>query len=465
MGEFEQIIQDGFCVGCGGCAALDEDIEIKFNDYGMYQAHLGRETSEQSEKISQVCPFSNAGSNEDQLGDSLFGKYCVHDDRVGFYQSAFVGHVLEGEYRRRGASGGLISWLCCQLLEAGLIDGVVHVKSADRARDGKLFKYGISRTVEEVLAGAKSRYYPVEMSEVLEQIKNEEGTYVVVGLPCFIKMVRRLMLNEPIYSERIKFCIGLVCGHMKSTAFADCFAWQVGIEPNLLEEIAIRVKLSDTNASAYGVYLCGSGIEDVRGVRSFFGSWWGHNFFRYPACSYCDDVFAETADIVVGDAWLSNYITDGQGNSVVIVRDSRIAKIIESGVKDEKLRQYPENVDTIISSQAGGLRDRRSGLAYRLYRNAKTDRYPIQKRVKPSIQANTLSRRQIYFMRLVIEARSHMLWKRAVERNDYAYFHRNMMKYVIADAVLPGSFRRLWFAFRGRVRKVLEYMHVLAPRQ
>lgn len=464
MGELEQIIQDGFCIGCGGCAVLNEGVKIRFNDYGMYQAHLSSEFDGCCEKVLQVCPFSNAGPNEDNLGDSLFGKHCVHDGRVGFYQSAFVGHILEGEYRRRGSSGGLISWLCCQLLEKGLVDGVVHVKPADRAHDGKLFEYGISRTVEEVIAGAKSRYYPVEMSEVLEQIKTTPGSYVVVGLPCFIKMVRRLMLVDSVYNERIKFCIGLVCGHLKSTAFADCFAWQVGIEPSYLEEVDFRIKRSGEYSSAYGVYLRGSGIEDVRPARSFFGSWWGHNFFRYPACSYCDDVFAETADIVVGDAWLSDYITEGQGNSVVIVRNSGIAKLIEKSIQAGKLRKYLESLDRIASSQAGGLRDRRNGLAYRLYRNAKTDRYQIRKRVKPSLKANTLFRRQIYFMRLVIEARSHRLWKAAVERNDYAYFHRNMMKYVIVDALLPGSFRRMRNAFHGWIRKILERMHILAPK-
>ena len=42
-------------------------------------------------------------------------------------------------------------------------------------------------TPEEVLAGAKSRYYPIEMSKVMDFIKNNEGRYAFVGIPCFIK--------------------------------------------------------------------------------------------------------------------------------------------------------------------------------------------------------------------------------------------------------------------------------------
>ena len=56
----------------------------------------------------------------------------------------------------------------------------------------RLFRYRISRTPDELADGAKSRYYPVEMSEVLETIRRVPGRYAVVGVPCFIKAVHLL---------------------------------------------------------------------------------------------------------------------------------------------------------------------------------------------------------------------------------------------------------------------------------
>ena len=51
----------------------------------------------------------------------------------------------------------------------------------------------------------------------------------------------------------------------------------------------------------------------VKRSNEFYGTHWGYNFFRYSACDACDDVFAETADISVGDAWLDGYIDDPMG--------------------------------------------------------------------------------------------------------------------------------------------------------
>ena len=39
---------------------------------------------------------------------------------------------------------------------------------------------------------------------------------------------------------------------------------------------------------------------------------WEYGYFKYKACDFCDDIFAECADITVGDAWLSRYKKDGK---------------------------------------------------------------------------------------------------------------------------------------------------------
>ena len=41
----------------------------------------------------------------------------------------------------------------------------------------------------------------------------------------------------------------------------------------------------------------------------------------------CDDVFAETADVVVGDAWIPKYLN--QGNSLLVTRSNLVDALIK----------------------------------------------------------------------------------------------------------------------------------------
>ena len=100
-----------------------------------------------------------------------------------------------------------------------MADAIVHVHAADLEADGVLFQYSISRCAEEVAEGAKSRYYPVEMSQVMDEVRRQHGRYVFVGLPCFVKAIRRLCMVDDVIAKRIVYCVGLVCGHLKSR---DC---------------------------------------------------------------------------------------------------------------------------------------------------------------------------------------------------------------------------------------------------
>ena len=93
------------------------------------------------------------------------------------------------------------------------------------------------------MAGAKSRYYPIEMSKVMDFIKNNEGRYAFVGIPCFIKTARRICRQDPIIAKRIHFFVGLVCGHLKSKAYSDMLAWRAGFDPADMKTIDFRHNL------------------------------------------------------------------------------------------------------------------------------------------------------------------------------------------------------------------------------
>lgn len=445
----EKIVSGNYCIGCGACAIHPSNgIEISFDQYGKYQANVVNVFSDLTTGNAMlVCPFSDEAENEDQIGSHLYSGE-QHDDRFGFYRSLHIGYVAEGEYREKATSGGIITWLLTELLETKRIDGVIHVKRADPSASGCLFEYAISKDAASVLAGAKSRYYPVETSKVLSYVRENQGRYAFVGVPCFVKAIRNIQKQDPIFSERIKYCIGIVCGHMKSKAFADCFGWQVGIKPGNLEAIDFRVKQDVGTAGDYAVSLKSGDFEITKRSKEFLGSNWGHNFFRYEACDYCDDVLAETADIAIGDAWLPDYNKDPRGTSIIVIRNADIDGLFHEASNCGRLHLESATADKIAMSQEGGLRDRREGLSYRLFLKSKSKQWFPKKRVEPSCVGIPHRRRKIYTHRSLMGRMSHIHWRHATHLGSFDFFEKKMNKLIKKN---NSFYRSYWIRFICKV--------------
>jgi coenzyme F420-reducing hydrogenase beta subunit len=363
-----------------------------------------------STSFAHQCPFSPEVANEDAIASERFPAAAVSDSRIGRFEAAYVGYAAEEPFRPNGSSGGLTNWVAAELLRTGAVDGIAHVVPTDPA-SGRHFAYRISRTLHDLHAGAKSRYYPVELSQVLREIRAIPGRYVVVGIPCFIKAVNLLRRTDPLIAERVTHTLGLFCGHMKSKAMIESFAWQLGTELGRVRAIDYRIKDERRPANWYRAHL------DLQDGTSAEEDWWhladgdwGAGFLQNAACDWCDDVVAETADISFGDAWVEPYSSDGRGTNVVITRSKEMKALIEQGRANGGLVLEPVDAEFIIRTQAAGLRHRRDGLAYRLSWRRRGTR-PV-KRVAPSA-ALPLRRKLVYRLRYGIARWSHAMLRLA----------------------------------------------------
>ena len=444
----EEVVERDWCIGCGACAALpDSAIEIRMTEQGRFraQARPGADLDATGGYL-RVCPFASQ-YDEDQLARGfLEAEEAEHTDELGSFRATLAGHVADGGFRDRGSSGGMTTWFVDRLLAEDEVDAVLHVGA--RGGHGDLFGYRVSTSSDEVRANAKTRYYPVEMSEVLAHVRDVDRRYAVVGLPCFIKAVRLLQVEDPVFAERVRYCVGLVCGHLKSTRFADAMAWQQGVTPGELTAIDFRKKTA-TRADAYAIETVDRhGVVRSAPNHEHVVADWGMGMFKYSACEWCDDVTAETADISFGDAWLPGYRNDPRGANVAVVRSPQAQGVVDRAAA--ALAAEEVGPDQVAASQAAGLRHRREGLAHRLEVRRRQGLPTPRKRVQPSADIPE-GRQRIYELRSELLEAVDASYSAGVVAGRFSQFRRRIMPSVAryehlyetdAKARLKGVLRR-----------------------
>jgi coenzyme F420-reducing hydrogenase beta subunit len=406
------IVRSGLCIGCGSCAAGRAGGSMRWNRDG-FRAPDGPDEwlDAPSETFSRQCPFSPAAPDEDSIAAARFPAARHADPRLGRFEAAYVGHAAEDPFRRNGSSGGLTSWVAAELLRTGRVDAVAHVAPADPQADGRFFHYRVSRSLDQLGAGAKSRYYPIDLSSVIEEIRSTPGRYAVVGIPCFIKAVHLLRGIDPIVAERVTHTLGLFCGHMKSAHLVESFAWQLETELGRVRALDYRRKDESRPANWYRAKLeLADGSSMEKDWWHLADGDWGAGFLQHPACDWCDDVVAETADISFGDAWVEPYSSDGRGTNVMIIRTPELLAMIAAARSEGRLQLEPVDADFVVRTQAAGLRHRRDGLAYRLSWPRRGLR--PRNRVAPST-ALPLRRKLVYRMRSSIARQSLRMFRLA----------------------------------------------------
>lgn len=431
---FNTVVKGGYCIGCGACSGVNgSPVKMKLDEHARFVATLPTAISKEiDERMLSVCPFSNKSLNENVLGAELFGKEAVRHDKIGYVIQTYAGYVASGNFRQNGSSGGMGSWIACTLLERGYVDGIIHVHQHSPTNDEPtLFRYQLSTDIDDVLKGAKSRYYPVELSNMINLLKSRPGKYAIVGLPCFIKSLRLLSKHDAVLNERIKFCIGLVCGHLKSAHFASMWAWQNNVHPKDLKEIDFRTKLSGFLANQYGVTVSceNNGRLEKRvspPLGQLYGSNWGWGFFKYKACDYCDDVVAETADVTIGDAWLPRYVNDSQGTNIIIIRNKIIEQLFNDARNRNEIHLDTLSPEEVVLSQRSGFEHRREGLSYRLLMTDIKNEWRPTKRVLPLNGKVDKPMMKKQCLRVELATKSHTAFQKALKMNDFEVFKREL---------------------------------------
>lgn len=419
----DTVIKSGFCVGCGVCTAYERSPYIILKDReGKYQANKVAEDSGvdiNTKTAYDVCPFTTDIKKAD-ISNELFNNsdLKVHSF-IGRYSSLYSGYVNSAE-RLKSSSGGLVSKVLELLFKEEKINGVIHVK---KGRGGNLYEYNISYNLNEIYGGRKSRYYPIELSEVLKRINHDGKRYAVVGIPCFIKGLRLLVRNSEGYN--INYFIGIICGQLKSENFTKLFTLPNGIQDKNVLDVDYRVKVKGTNANNYKVkidYKNGSEVKSyITGyARNIYGANWGYGMLKYKSCDVCDDVFNETADIVFGDAWVKPYSDDWQGTNLVIIRN-RVFDELLTKANEKNVKLYKLSEEDVLKTQDASIRHRIINIKYRIeyFKNKGLWTPEIEKTVKTEYSSRD---RAIQVARMIIASKSHKAFNIALRYKSLNVF-------------------------------------------
>ena len=370
----EVIVPADMCIGCGICVPICpvNVLEMQSNKYGELIPVEVREGCLPCPICLQACPFHNQEDNEDSLARAAFGQQSgmQYHPETGYYFKTYVAHVKDQAYRLNRSSGGIAAWLQEAYLAEGLADFVITVVPNNDPE--KKFRFAIFDSLEQVKQAAKSAYYPVDMSEVIAEVLRTPGSYVITGLPCFIKGLKLAMRHNITLRKRIKTTIGLVCGQQKSKFFGE---YLVGLQEgnqSQINKIDFRFKNPEKKANEFGLMYetqaeSGQNKQHIIDDPETFILMWQSDAFKINACNYCDDIFAELADVVVMDAWFPPYQQDWKGHSFILFRKEEPLHLLEQGLANDVLWGQEVDLEHVITSQAGVIDKKRRQLPYRLH--------------------------------------------------------------------------------------------------
>lgn len=361
----EEIIQNDLCIGCGLCAGVCPSRFLR-----MDWNKLGELKPEQSDCIDscnlclEVCPFSNHKSELSTIPKDRFG--CEHDIQyryeTGYFKKVYVGHVLDNNVRMQCSSGGMTTWLLKILLEDSYVDRVICVTNQNSLPE-KLFTFQIIEDPMELGNARGSRYYPVDLSEVITKVLADktDKEYAIVGLPCQLFGISLAIQKIPKLRKRIRVIIGLVCGHLPNKFYTEFLTLRSGIKPENTQTVNYRGKVGIKTADNF-TFQAFSKTGEAGKIIDFTSEpyrLWSQDFFTHNACNYCDDVFAEVADITFMDAWEKEYTSDVKGNSYILVRANWLNDLLNQN-KQKEIFLHEVGIDKVIESQKGVIEKKKS---------------------------------------------------------------------------------------------------------
>ncbi|MBD3240850.1 MAG: 4Fe-4S dicluster domain-containing protein [Chitinivibrionales bacterium] len=352
------------CLGCGACAGVCPHGAITLVDV-LKEGIRPMVDSERCRGCGTclgVCPGFETAHDNTRWPAAVIG----HLGRSwGPVLDIWEGHAADAELRYAGASGGAASALAAYCLARMGMAGVVHTAPATE-RPWKNATV-VSRTPEELLLRAASRYAPASPCDALRWAAARGGRFVFIGKPCDVAAVRRAAAISSEIEDAFGCLISLFCAGTPGTLGTIDLLEHVGVLTSHIAELRFRGR---GWPGAMAVRL--KDAEAFESKMSYRDSWKFLQRYRPYRCHLCPDGTGEFADIACGDPWYRKPQPAEPGASLVVARTERGRQLVEAAIADGYLVMNRANPDILTASQGSLLAKRQAvwgrALAFRLHR-------------------------------------------------------------------------------------------------
>jgi len=364
----ENVVNNDLCIGCGLCVYIcpSKALDLQWNEFGFLIPQLNNKCDLNGECLI-VCPFNPNPDKEVETENELAVKFIIDSTKyhlkIGKYIGIYAGY--SNEFRLSSSSGGIATYIFSELLKRNVVKYIFSVRESEK--QDTHYEYAIIETTNDLLNASKTKYFPVTLGSVMQQINDLDGKVAIVGVACFIKAIRLAQYKQPSLKEKIPFLVGIICGGIKSRFFTEYLAGKVGVELENIKSPQFRIKDHKSTAGDYSFGCIDKPTKKLSTIKMrAVGEMWGTGMFKANACDFCDDVTTELADISLGDAWLEPYKNDGKGTNVIVTRSLLADKLIEYGLKSNELTIEILPIDRFLASQQGSFNHRHKGLFVRI---------------------------------------------------------------------------------------------------
>lgn len=332
-----RVLKGDLCSGCGLCAGVSRGaIAMKHEEPGFARPIQSAPISAAAEAIiadacpgSRVAPWSESPDRHPYWGPA-------HETLTGFALNAPVRHA--------GASGGALSALVIHALETGLVDRVLHVEADPDRPTGNRLRW--SRTVEDVMTGAGSRYAPSSPLSFIDIALDEGGSFAFVGKPCDVSALRQMARHDARVDAHVPLMLSFYCGGLPSQNGARRVVRAMGLEPD--DVVSFRYR--GNGWPGLTVARTSAGEE---GSMRYADSWGRHLSQEVQfRCKICPDAVGAVADIACADAWYGDEggypsFDEQDGRSLIQIRTERGEHLLASARAAGALRADPLNISEI----------------------------------------------------------------------------------------------------------------------
>jgi coenzyme F420 hydrogenase subunit beta len=289
----EEIVGNGFCIGCGLCAAVAPAarIEMRLARHGHLRPVARAEISPQDQaSIVRHCPGVT-------VAGPFGGPATVPLDPVwGAVGRVARGHATDPDLRFRASSGGVMTAINRFLLRTGRVAFVLQTRPDPDDPFGTLSS--ICRDEAALMTAGGSRYGTGATLRDITEVLDLGEPFAVSMKPCDIAGLRNLQADDARARNLIRFTQALFCGTVPSFSSTAGFFARRGVDVDTDRPVSFRWRGNGCPGPTV------ARMADGRELVGTYNELWNENPWTTQfRCKVCPDAVGLLADLAVGDDW------------------------------------------------------------------------------------------------------------------------------------------------------------------